>query len=82
MIDMLTGLEARVSELERLRASRDLSRCLVFDDVTLVPCNLQQVLAGGKIDNVVGVIKSGRSQQERVTDDDNSGTRTMTATDQ
>lgn len=72
MIDMSAGLEARVGELERLRASRDLSPCHVFDDVTLVTCNLQQVLAGGKIDNVVGKIKSERRQQQRVADDDST----------
>jgi len=57
MIDMASQLEARVSELEDHHADQH-QHPYVFDDITLVPCDLQQVLASRKIANMVGQIDS------------------------
>ena len=57
VIDMVSSMEARVSQLERLHAEHH-SNAHQFDDVTFVSCDLQQVLATQKIVNMVGQIDS------------------------
>ena len=55
VIDAVSDLEARVSELERRHADH-LGNTHLFDDVTFMSFDLQQVLGAEKISNMVGRI--------------------------
>jgi len=74
VIDMGADLESRISELERLHADHH-RNLYAFDDVTLTSCDLQVVLAGQKIVNMLGVIDSFRHDQPVTAATQKRGTR-------